>query len=433
MRIFTLDYQHALIAKDELQEALAHLKSEQQKIAQARQHGYKTDYASLNLPFDADIVTQCEDLAQQKRSLDPHLLVVVGIGGSNLGAKAVYQAAQEIGHANELPVIWADTIDPDYVQQLLDKAKQILDNGFPILVTIISKSGTTTETAALAQIFIDLVKHYYPDEYSDHIVVITDNDSPLWNLAQSNKFSSLAIPKQVGGRYSVFSAAGLFPLAMLGIAIDQLVVGAKKILEDYANKTDDAAISAALIFLLKNKGKTIHDFFVWSPAWQKVGAWYRQLMGESIGKQYALDGSEIFNGITPTVSVGTTDLHSVGQLYLAGPRDKSTCFVSFDNLPSEPKVPQLNSFNHVIEHIQGKSLAQILHAIEQGVYDAYQQQGLPFMHVRIPEKNAYYLGQFMQYKMLEMIYLGYLCNINPFDQPQVELYKNVTRRILAHD
>jgi len=433
MQIFTLEYKHALIKKDELQNTLVHLKSEQQKIAQARQHSYKTDYASLNLPFDVDIVTRCEDLAQQKRSLDPHLLVVVGIGGSNLGAKAVYQAAQEIGHANELPVIWADTIDPDYVQQLLDKAKQILDSGFPVLITVISKSGTTTETAALAQIFIDLVKHYYRDEYNDYIVVITDNGSPLWNLAQRNKFSSLSIPEQVGGRYSVFSVAGLFPLAMLGVAIDQLVLGAKKILDHYSEGTDDAAISAALIFLLKNKGKTIHDLFLWSPAWQKVGAWYRQLMGESIGKQNAHDGSEIFNGITPTVSIGTTDLHSVGQLYLAGPRDKSTCFVSFDSLPTEPKVPHLKNFETLVASIQGKSLAQILHAIEQGVYDAYRQQELPFMQVHIPEKNAYYLGQFMQYKMLEMIYLGYLCNVDPFDQPQVELYKNVTRRILAHD
>ena len=433
MRIFTLEYEHALIEKDELQNTLKLLQPEQKKIAQARMHDYKSPYASLNVPYDASIVTQCEDLAQQKRSLDPHLLVVIGIGGSNLGAQAVHQAAQEMGHVNELDVVWADTIDPDYVQQLLAQTQKVLDSGFPVLITVISKSGTTTETAALAQIFIQLLMRYYPDTYQNYVVVITDNDSPLWNLAQSKKFSSLAIPKQVGGRYSVFSAAGLFPLAMLGIAIDQLVLGAKKILDHYAATTDDAAISAALIFLLKNKGKTIHDLFFWSPAWKKVGAWYRQLMGESIGKQYALDGSEIFNGITPTVSIGTTDLHSVGQLYLAGPRDKSTCFVSFDSLATEPKVPQLLSFETLVASIQGKSLAQILHAIEQGVYDAYQQQGLPFMHVRIPEKNAYYLGQFMQYKMLEMIYLGYLCNINPFDQPQVELYKNVTRRILAHD
>ena len=175
----------------------------------------------------------------------------------------------------------------------------------------------------------------------------------------------------------------------------------------------------------------INDNFIFAPQLESVGKWYRQLMGESIGKETDLTGTTVHTGITPTVSVGSVDLHSVTQLYLGGPRDKVTTFVSTAAHDSDAKVPADQMFPTLVEHLGGVSASKIMNAILQGVKKTYKSQGLPFMEIELESVSPREIGAFFQFKMIEMMYLGKLLNINTFDQPQVELYKIETKKILA--
>ena len=170
----------------------------------------------------------------------------------------------------------------------------------------------------------------------------------------------------------------------------------------------------------------IHDTFLFSLDLESLGKWYRQLMGESIGKEYDQQGNRVFIGITPTVSLGTIDLHSVAQLYLGGPKDKYTTFVTIENESEIITIPGTAVL------MPGKNIKAVMDAFVEGTQRAYFNNGRPFSTITLPYKNAYYLGQYMQFKMVEMMYLGYLLQVNPFDQPNVELYKHEVAILLNH-
>lgn len=394
------------------------------------QGGYHAPESSINLPFDQHLIEQVQNLARHKRALGIAGMVVVGIGGSNLGTIAVYQAL--FGSAHDFHLWWADTVDTDAIATLLKTIETMLKNGQKLLLTIISKSGTTTETVANGALFLELFKKYFPTDYQKYIVVITDEGSALWTLAVQEGFDYLAIPAVVGGRYSVLSAVGLFPLACAGLDIAQFQLGAKDMVMQSLDAESDACRSALVIAHYYSKGCVIHDLFIFDGALESYGKWYRQLMGESIGKEKNLQGTIKHIGITPTVSIGSTDLHSVGQLYLGGPFNKVTTFVHVKDPEHAIKVPK-NSLSELVENISYKSLTQIMHAIIKGTQAAYAEHARPFMNITVEQKNAYYLGQLLQYHMMQMIYLGALLQVNPFDQPNVELYKTQTRKILAHE
>jgi glucose-6-phosphate isomerase len=211
-----------------------------------------------------------------------------------------------------------------------------------------------------------------------------------------------------------------------------LVEGASQIRTVCTNENieeNPALLSAATIFYHQKKGKNINDTFIFHPELESVGKWYRQLMGESLGKEHDLQGNVIHAGVTPTVSVGSTDLHSVGQLYLGGPRDKITTFVYTEDTTQTVRIPDTLEFP-LVEGISGKNDSDIMKAICEGTKIAYKNQGLPFMEVILEKISEKELGAFLQFKMIEMMYLGQLLNVNAFDQPHVELYKVETKRIL---
>jgi glucose-6-phosphate isomerase len=160
-----------------------------------------------------------------------------------------------------------------------------------------------------------------------------------------------------------------------------------------------------------------------------VGKWYRQLMGESIGKDHKRSGKKKLTGITPTVAVGSTDLHSMVQLYLGGPHDKFTTFVTVPTKNSI-KLPHWKQYDPLVKDIQGKNMGTLMGAILKGVKTAYANQQRPFCEIKLPAKDEYSIGALLQFKMIEMMYLGALLNVNPFDQENVEAYKKETRRIL---
>ncbi len=439
MKTISFDYaKTSIVTNDELRAVGKELQAEIERVIAAREQEYETDYSSIHCPFDTDLIKQVQHIAEEKKTLKPTTLIVIGIGGSNLGTIAVYEAVYGLFYNEQQPdikVYFADTVDSDYIYDIILLVEQEVEQGRNVIINVVSKSGTTTETIANFEIFLHLLKAYKKD-YNNYVVVTTDEGSKLWKLAQEQHFTCIPVAQKIGGRYSVFSPVGLFPLAMLGIDIDELCAGARSIFTQCIDRDvfhNIAGISASCSYIHYQNGINIHDTFVFSKDLKSIGDWYRQLMGESIGKELNRKGEKVNIGITPTVSVGSTDLHSVTQLYLGGPYDKFTTFISVEKNKSNISLPKFDKFETLVAKIQGKPLAVIMDAILQGVKAAYQKNKRPFVSIILPEKSSFYIGQLLQFKMVEMIYLGYLLEVNPFDQPNVELYKKETREILKHE
>jgi glucose-6-phosphate isomerase len=387
---------------------------------------YEADEASLVLPTDKVMVREIKALAKKVVSKKLRYNIVVGIGGSNLGTKAIYDALED-GRGPEM--LFADTVSAELILRLQAIIKKST-SADEILITVISKSGGTTETIANAEVLLKTLIKRFKKTALSRVVVITDEGSKLWHKAGEQGMHRLAIPAKVGGRFSVFSAVGLFPLQVNGFNIDELLSGAQAMREDClaSSAHNPALVSAGLNFLSLKQGYAIHDSFFFHPEMESLGKWYRQLMGESIGKEKDLNGKKVEVGITPTVSIGSTDLHSMAQLYLGGPRDKFTTFVT--GTSKAARVPKKQIFSGLVEGVAGVELGVIMQAIQQGTQIAYKKRGNPYVVIELSGVNLRELGSFLQFKMMEMMYLGRLLNVNTFDQPNVELYKVETKRLL---
>ena len=437
MKTIIFDYEKTCLIDDNtLKDAQKKLEPEIERIYDARTSEYNNEYASVNLPSDENLIKKIHATVKAKKALQPTALVVIGIGGSNLGTIAVLEAlcGKFYNDHHDIKVYFVDTVDSDYTHDIVQCMEHELARGKNVIINVISKSGGTTETIANFEIFLEILKNHRPYSYHNFIVATTDEDSALWNLAQDEKFTQLAIPKNVGGRYSVFSSVGLFPLCFLDIDINDLCAGAQHGFMASTHKKmlkNPAALSAALIAMHYQQGHIIHDTFLFSVALSSLGTWYRQLSAESVGKAYNKNNEQINTGVLPTISIGSTDLHSVAQLYLAGPYNRFTTFISVENNQFDLILPDYKEFEALVPKIQSKSFSCIMNAILEGTKRAYLNDKRPFVSAIIPEKSAYYIGQYMQIKMIEIMYLGYLLNVNPFDQPQVENYKKETKKILS--
>ncbi|HEV2600938.1 MAG TPA: hypothetical protein VGT41_01440 [Candidatus Babeliales bacterium] len=433
-----ITYENSGVTVDEIAAVGKRLQPEIERVNQACATGYESDYASINLPADAGALRAIHEVLTAKKKLRPTLLLLIGMGGSSLGTIALLSTLKGSFFNETSPdtqFYCADTVDPDYIEQLVFLVERTLRNHARVLIVVASKSGTTVETTVNFEIFLSLLKKYKPDTYADCVVVITDHGSALWQLASAQQFTALAVPKQVGGRYSVFSPIGLFPLGMLGVDIDELLAGAKMAVDVCTGmdiQTNSAALTAAILFLQYKQGYTIHDLFLFGTDLKDLGRWYQQLVAESVAKEYDRTGNRVEAGITPTVSIGTTDLHSLAQLHLGGRRDTFSSFV-FVKEGAELPIPRLQEFSSMPEAVHDISVADLFHAIGDGVMQAYIASKRPFIKIEINKKNSWDLGYFMQYKMIEIMYLGFLMDVNPFDQPNVELYKQKTREILSHE
>ncbi len=392
---------------------------------------YDAPESSINLPGDDALLIEVRGMVAKKVTANLKYNIVIGIGGSNLGTKAIYDAlfsARDMAGIEQAPkLLFAETTDSEALNALGSLLAN-LESSDEVLLTLISKSGGTTETIANFEILMQPFKAKFEDALT-RVVAITDEDSKLWNAAHEKGIDCIALPATVGGRYSVLSAVGLFPLASVGVDIAALRHGAYDLLTNCMQGDDIALQSAAVLAESYRAGYSINDNFFFHPELESLGKWYRQLMGESVGKEQSLTGETVHAGITPTVSLGSTDLHSVGQLYLGGPKDKLTTFVSAKPvvavaIPSDRVLPEL------VPMIDGKTAEAIMAAILQGVQVAYQKAELPYMEVTLDAIDEASLGAYLQFKMLEMMYLGQLLNVNSFDQPNVEAYKIETKRVL---
>jgi len=392
--------------------------------------------ASLCLPSDNLSSQRIGDMIARFPSQLLKYVVVVGIGGSNLGTSALYTAlmgTQDAFDPTRLPkLLFLDTTSTDKMREVLHILKQNVKYTGEFLINIVSKSGDTIESVANFEILHNELSKTFGN-IDNRVVVTTDKGLKLWRCAEKLDLALLYIPKQINGRYSVFSAVGLFPLGLAGIDIRSLLAGGETMREACLSSNvfeNPAIMSATLFYFHYQKNITIHNNFLFDPRLEVIGKWYRQLIGESLGKEHDTDGNVIHAGITPIISIGSTDLHSMAQLYLGGPRDKFTTFLSVCDEGKDINVPDTLMLEGLVSGINGHSLEFLTDAIEQGVQTTYKKLKLPFMLITMPEISPYYLGQYLQFEMIKTMYLAKLLHINAFDQPNVEEYKRATRKIL---
>lgn len=432
---FKLKYQESsLLSSQEFEIQAANL-NQYTKYLQtvAAKSNYQDLECSMQLPKDKAILEKIKDITEKFK---PNLkyIVLVGIGGSNLGTKAIYEAifgSYDYLDSNRLPkILFLDTVIAD---NSLKVAKIInsLESPKEFLIITVSKSGTTTETVANIEVLIDQIKNKFPDHYVRQIF-ITDQGSKMYQIGIEQGIKILEIPSNVGGRYSVFSAVGLCPLYLAGLDVNGLLKGAQEAVEDCTDtklEKNSALLSAIFTFLYYKKGLNVHNSFYFNPELESIGKWYRQLMGESIGKEKDLQGNVVRRGITPIVSIGSTDLHSMAQLYFGGPKDKATNLIHCLK-KNGVKVPKKSEFPGLNGKFANKTMAELMMAILRGVKAAYLKNQLPYLEIEISKISERELGYYLQFRMIEIMYLAQLLNINAFDQPNVEDYKKVTKDIL---
>ena len=427
-----LDFRHANIPLSLIPTSITRYTEHLKELLAVRGSNYETPEHSFRLPLDTSILSEVTHMVERYWNTQLRYIIVVGIGGSNLGAKAVYDALRgsQDGVLDGYPkLIFADTVSP----RLLLDIERILEVGvsYPeeLLVNLISKSGSTTECIANFEIIYAYLAKRFPSIRS-RIVITTDKDSALWKMAEKEKIE-LLVHQKVGGRFSVFSTVGLFPLALAGIDVEALLEGGRDCLALCFEKENHALRFAEAIYRAERHGATMINFFFFNPELESLGKWMRQLYAESLGKEHDKSGKVVHAGITPIVSVGSTDLHSMAQLYLGGPRDKFTLFI-YASEQAHFKVPSRGLLPGLIKGIEGKSPEAIMSAIYEGVKGAYTSHKLPFGEVRLPSVSPYTLGMLLEWQMLTVMYLGELMHVNIFDQPNVEDYKKVTREILEN-
>jgi glucose-6-phosphate isomerase len=347
--------------------------------------------------------------------------VVIGIGGSYLGARAVIEALSHcftpMLKTKHHDVIFAgQNICEDYMSDLLE----ILD-GRNYSIIAVSKSGTTTEPAIAFRILKDhLERKVGKPVAADRIIAITDEKrGALRSMAETNGYETFVIPDNVGGRYSVLTPVGLLPIAISGLDIRKLVKGAKA-LEEVTRHNKNAASNPSLLYaasrnLLLQVGKPIEIMVGFTPKLHFLSEWWKQLYGESEGK----DGKGIF----PASVDMTTDLHSLGQYIQDGQRIIFETMISVKNPVKKLTIPLEKDDSDQLNYIAGKRLSEVNHYAELGTAIAHTDGNVPIISITIPELDEYYMGQMIYFFELACAVSGYILDVNPFDQPGVEAYK----------
>jgi glucose-6-phosphate isomerase len=394
------------------------------KMSEAAKRG---ELGFLSLPDDIDVVERLESEATKLSSRFENLLVL-GIGGSALGLKLIQEALLP-PYYNLLPargrrgyprLFVCDNIDPDAFEPLLD----ILD-WKQTAVSVISKSGTTTETISQFMRIKDiLVKKYGKEKWVSYVYIITDPESgPLRRLATEEGIKSFSVPVNVGGRFSVLSPVGLFAAAATGVDIRSLLAGARDIRDASSSfSLESPILKNAIIHCLydESKGVNISVMMPYSERLRSFGDWYAQLLAESLGKEG--------KGMTPLPSVGVTDQHSLLQLYMDGPQDKLITILGVDEFARNERLP--SDVPEAFSYLKGHSLAEILKAEENATVLALRKAKRPCIRVSIKKIDEYHIGALIMAYEIQVSFMGMFYGINPFNQPAVELGKRITKEIL---
>jgi glucose-6-phosphate isomerase len=368
-------------------------------------------------------IRSMEKLAEEVRA-EADAFVVIGIGGSYLGARAVIEG---LSHSfpplvsparTEGPLVFyaGQNLSGRYLEELLE----VLEDR-SIYVNVISKSGTTTEPGLTFRVFRKhLIERYGQKGASERIISTTDaSRGALRKVTEEEGYRSFVIPDDIGGRFSVLTPVGLFPIAVAGIPIDTLVGGAASMIEPCSKPglfENPAALYAGVRNVLLEQGRSTEILVSYDPKLQYLAEWWKQLFGESEGK----DGK----GIYPASVLFTTDLHSMGQWIQEGRRTIFETLLHVGEEASDIQVPVDSSgLEDGLGYLEGRTWPEIQEKAYEGTKLAHHQGGVPILVLEVPTRNAFFLGQMIYFFEKACGISGYLLGVNPFNQPGVEAYK----------
>ncbi|MCI9617340.1 MAG: glucose-6-phosphate isomerase [Eubacterium sp.] len=378
----------------------------------------------IDLPVDYD-KEEFERIKKAAKKIqgDSEVLVVIGIGGSYLGARAAIEFLRHGFYNNvskevrKTPEIYyaGNSISPAYLKGLIDV---IGDRDFS--VNIISKSGTTTEPAIAFRVFKEMLeKKYGKEEAAKRIYATTDKEKgALKGLATAEGYESFVVPDDVGGRFSVLTAVGLLPIAVSGADIDKLMEGAASGRDKALNNAfeeNDAMLYASIRNILHRKGKLVEITANYEPSLHYFGEWWKQLYGESEGKDQ--------RGIFPAAVDLTTDLHSMGQFIQDGSRIMFETVVNIENTDAKIYIEEDPDDLDGLNYLAGKDMDFVNKSAMNGTVLAHTDGNVPNLMVNVPEQNEFYLGELFYMYEFACGISGYILGVNPFNQPGVESYK----------
>ncbi len=433
MKNLTFDYSNAseFVADHEISSIKTAVLSADEKLKSRKGEG--NDFLGwLDLPVNYD-KSEFERIkkAAEKIQSDSDVLIVLGIGGSYLGARAATEFLRH-GFYNEMtkearktPQIYyaGNSMNGTYIRDVID----VLGNK-DFSINVISKSGTTTETAIAFRIFQELlIKKYGREGAAKRIYSTTDKArGALKNLSDAEGYECFVIPDDVGGRFSVLTPVGLLPIAVSGADINKLMEGAASFRETALNNNYDDNPSlkyAALRNILMRKGRNVEFLANYEPSLHYVSEWWKQLFGESEGKDK--------KGIMPASVDLTTDLHSMGQFIQDGSRIMFETVINLETPRQDFELKAQENDSDGLNYLAGKTMNYVNHCAMKGTINAHVAGGVPNLMVNMPEQNEFSLGQLFYFFEYAVAISGYMNGINPFDQPGVEFYKKNMFKLLG--
>ncbi len=372
-------------------------------------------WVSLPEKYDQTEFARIKDAATRIRK-NSDVLLVIGIGGSYLGAKsAIEMLSKNFDKNKELEIIFVGHhISSNYITDLIEYI-----DGKNFSINVISKSGTTTEPALAFRIFKDLLEKKYGKEASkERVFATTDKEKgALKKLATEEGYETFVVPDDVGGRFSVLTAVGLLPIAAAGLDIDAIMQGAKDAMEEYKEDSINNNVYkyVAVRNLLYRSGKKIEMMVNYEPEHAFFAEWWKQLFGESEGK----DGKGIF----PASAMFSTDLHSLGQIIQDGERTIFETVVNVRNVRETVIIEEIDGNLDGLNYLSGQTVDFVNKNAFKGTLLAHVDGGVPNIVIEVPEINGYSFGHLVYFFEIACGISGYVLGVNPFDQPGVEAYK----------
>ncbi|MBN1980776.1 MAG: glucose-6-phosphate isomerase [Chitinivibrionales bacterium] len=405
------------VSRSALQEFSPHVDAAQQ-LLQSRTGPGNAFLGWMDLPqtMDDSAISRISEVAK-RIAAEAEVLICIGIGGSYLGTKAALEFLRGSfeDHVKVRVLYAGHHINSDYLKELL----AVIENK-SVFVNVISKSGTTTEPALAFRIIRQwMEKVYGPRKASNRIIATTDpREGSLRAFATQQGYATFDIPASVGGRYSILSAVGLLPIAAAGFDIGQLIAGAREA-EPFCSGSDlehnIAGRYAAMRNLLLRQGKTIEVLATMAPQFHSIGEWWKQLAGESEGKDRS--------GIFPASVDYTTDLHSLGQWMQEGMRTVFETFLTLEKTRSTITIPENADDSDELNYLSGKSLEYVNAQAQRATLLAHRDGNVPVSVIRVEDRSEYALGQLLYFFQKAVAISGYLLRVNPFNQPGVTAYK----------
>lgn len=363
-----------------------------------------------------DLLSRMSELATEVK-LQANLCIVIGIGGSFLGARAVQEALTPYFgvHENGVEVVYAgQNMSGPYLKQLL----RFMDTR-EVYVNVISKSGTTMEPALAFRVMEEYMIARYGEESRQRIIVTTDaTKGALRETAKKKGYRTFSIEETIGGRYSVLTAVGLFPLAVAGMDVSAILNGARQATIELQSPDldyNDAYRYAVIRHILHKKGFDVELLASYEPGLASFHEWWKQLFGESEGKEQ--------KGIFPSSVVFSTDLHAIGQYIQEGRRIIFETLIHFKELECDLEIPYLSEDTDQLNYIAGRTFNEINHLSKEGTASAHHEGGVPIIQMELAKLDEYHVGYLIYFFMKACAMSAYLLEVDPFDQPGVDAYK----------